>query len=48
MEEELISIITYTNSLGKAKKNKGNISVDAINIDKAKRRRINNNTNRYN
>ena len=47
LEEELISIITYSDALGKAKK-KGNVSVDTINVDEAKRRRINNNTDGYN
>ena len=40
-------MITYTDALGKPKKKKTDVSVDAININKAKRRRVNNNTDRY-
>ena len=47
LEEELISIITYSDALGKPKKKKLDVKVDTINIDKAKHRRINNNTNGY-
>ena len=49
LEEELISIITYSNALGKAKKAKKiDVKVDIVNVDKAKRRRVDNNTNGYN
>ena len=47
LEEELISIITYSDALGKPKKKKSDVKVNAINVDEAKRRRINNNTDGY-
>ena len=40
-------MITYTDALGKPKKKKLDVKVNTINVDKAKRRRVNNNTNRY-
>ena len=47
LEEELISIITYSDALGKPKKKKLDIKVNTINVVEAKRRRVNNNTDRY-
>ena len=48
LEEELISIITYTATLGKAKKGKKiDVKVDTINVNEAKRRRMDDNTDGY-
>ena len=49
LEEELISMITYTDALGKAKKGKKtDVKVDTINVNEAKRRRMDDNTDGYN
>ena len=46
-EEELISMITYTATPGKPKKKKSDIKVDAVNVDEAKRRRVDDDTDGY-